>query len=62
MRIAGFLVGLLLLLLGGVWMLQGSNVVLGSVMSGQPLWLFIGGAVVAAGLGLMWFALPAGKR
>ncbi len=45
-------VGVVMLVVGGVWTLQGIGVAQGSVMTGQPVWavigvlLIIGGAVV----------------
>ena len=43
------------LLIGGVWTLQGINVIGGSFMSGQSLWLYIGLAVSAVSLfALYW--------
>jgi hypothetical protein len=42
--------GLLALVLGGVWTLQGLNVLTDSVMSGVRIWATIGPIVAAAGL------------
>jgi hypothetical protein len=53
MRIALNLVGALLMLFGGVWFLQGVNVLLGSFMSGQTRWAVIGGLAVVAGIALL---------
>lgn len=44
------IVGLVAVLLGGVWVLQGSGVLGGSVMSSSPTWLVIGVVVVVFGL------------
>ena len=55
MRIAGTIVGIILVLLGGLWILQGSNIVGGSVMSGQTQWLWIGIVVVIVGLVALWW-------
>jgi len=44
------IVGLVAVLLGGVWALQGSGVLGGSVMSGSTMWLVIGIVVALAGL------------
>ena len=44
--------GILLVLVGGLWTLQGLGVVGGSVMSGVTLWAIIGPIVALAGLGL----------
>ena len=49
-------VGVLALLVGGVWFFQGINVLLGSFMSGQPRWAIIGGVVFVGGLALLFFA------
>lgn len=50
------IVGIVLILIGGLWVLQGANVVGGSVMTGQPHWVFIGSIVVAVGLALTYWA------
>jgi hypothetical protein len=57
MRIAGVIVGIILILLGGVWILQGANVLAGSVMSGHSQWLYVGIAVVIVGAGVLWWTL-----
>lgn len=44
--------GLLLLLIGTVWTLQGLNVLGGSAMSGVTLWAVIGPVVAVLGLTL----------
>jgi hypothetical protein len=51
--------GILLVLVGALWTLQGLGVVGGSVMSGVTLWAIIGPIVVIAGLAL---ALSARRR
>lgn len=49
------IVGVLLLLVGALWTLQGLGYVGGSVMSGVTLWAVIGPIVAVAGLGLaLW--------
>ena len=55
MRIAGSVFGIILALAGALWMLQGSNVIGGSVMSGQAQWLYIGIVVLVAGLVVLWW-------
>ena len=42
--------------LGGVWVLQGINVLLGSFMSGQPKWAIIGGVLIVVGIALLFAA------
>jgi hypothetical protein len=47
-RLALNALGAFLLLLGLVWILQGTNILPGSFMTGEPLWA-AAGAVVALG-------------
>jgi len=55
MRIVLNIVGVLLVLLGSVWILQGMNVLLGSPMSGEMRWAVRGSVLVFLGLaGLVW--------
>ena len=53
MRIALNLVGILCLLTGGVWFLQGINILPGSFMTGQKKWAVYGGLLLIAGIGLL---------
>ena len=55
MRIVLNIVGVILVLLGSIWFLQGINVLPGSFMSGQIRWAVRGGILVIAGIvGLAW--------
>jgi hypothetical protein len=55
MRIVLNIVGVLLVLIGSIWFLQGINVLPGSFMSGQMRWAVRGGILVIAGVvGLVW--------
>jgi hypothetical protein len=55
MRIVLNIVGAVLVLIGGVWFLQGINVLPGSFMTGQTRWAVRGGILVFAGIaGLVW--------
>jgi hypothetical protein len=56
MRIGGNIVAVILLLLGGLWILQGANLIGGSVMSGHSQWLYIGIVLVAVSLALLWWS------
>ncbi len=56
MRIALDAVGVLLTLAGGVWFLQGINLLRGNAMSGQSQWVVIGAVVAIVGIGLLVFA------
>ena len=46
----------LVFLAGGVWFLQGINVLPGSYLTGDPQWAINGGIAMAIGVGLFWFA------
>ena len=46
----------LLMLAGGVWILQGVNILPGSYMTGDPQWAVNGAIAVLIGAGLFWFA------
>ena len=53
MRIPMMIAGVLLLLMGGVWILQGINVLPGSFMTGQTKWAVYGTIPAAIGIGLI---------
>lgn len=55
MKIVKTIVGIVLLLIGALWILQGANIVGGSVMSGQSQWLYVGIVVGLAGAGLLYW-------
>lgn len=50
------IIGVLLILTGGVWFLQGINVLPGSFMTGQIQWAIYGGLAIVIGIGLLLFA------
>jgi len=52
MQIISYVIGVVLLVLGGVWVLQGLNVIPGD-MAGQVKWAVDGAALVVIGLLLM---------
>jgi hypothetical protein len=52
-RIALNIVGILLVLFGSIWFLQGINVLPGSFMTGQIRWAVYGGIAVIAGIALL---------
>ncbi len=56
MRWALTILGVLVVLAGVVWILQGMNVLPGSVMSGNPQWAVNGTIADIIGLGLIVFA------
>lgn len=53
MRIALNVAGVLCLIVGCVWILQGLNVLPGSFMTGQTKWAVIGAVLVIAGIGIL---------
>ena len=53
MRVAVNLLGVLCLLVGSVWILQGINVIPGSFMTGQREWAVYGLVSLIAGAGLL---------
>ena len=59
MNIALNIVGVLLVILGGIWFLQGINVLPGSFMTGQTRWAVYGGIAIAGGIALL---LTASRR
>ena len=62
MRLALNIIAVLLLVVGGVWVLQGLDVLSGSAMSGQTQWLIAGIVAIIAGIGLLVFATRWQKR
>jgi hypothetical protein len=59
-RLALNALGAFLLLLGLVWILQGTNILPGSFMTGEPLWA-AAGAVVALGAISMLVVINVGR-
>lgn len=53
MKIILTIIGVLLILFGGVWILQGINVLLGSFMTGQIRWAIYGGIAAIVGIVLI---------
>jgi uncharacterized membrane protein len=53
-RVILLLGGLVLLLVGVLWTLQGLGIVGGSVMSGVTLWAIVGPVVALVGAYLLW--------
>ena len=56
MRVFLSIVGVLLILAGIVWFLQGINVLPGSFMTGNPQWAVNGGIAIIIGLGILFWA------
>ncbi len=55
MKIVWSVIGVLLILAGGVWFLQGVGVFPGSLMSGQTQWAIYGGLAILLGAGLLLY-------
>jgi hypothetical protein len=60
MRIVAYVLGVLLILAGAVWFLQGLGLLPGSFMTGQPKWAVIGGIAVLVGVALLVVARQRG--
>ncbi len=56
MKIVLNVIGVLLILPGIIFFLQGINVLPGSFMTGQTQWAINGGILIVVGAGLLWFA------
>jgi hypothetical protein len=57
MRLGSLVLGLIGLLVGAIWILQGVGVLAGSFMTGQRLWLVIGIVVAVTGVALTYRGL-----
>ncbi len=60
MRIIPVIFGVLIALAGIVWALQGIGVILGSFMSNNPPWIWIGAVTALFGVALVAFGLRYG--
>ena len=56
MRIVLQVIAGLVTLIGGVWVLQGLNILPGSFMTGDIKWAIIGAAAIISGVGLFAWA------
>jgi hypothetical protein len=56
MKVVLNIIGILLILTGAVWILQGFNLLLGSMMSGHIQYAILGLVVAVIGAGLMVYA------
>lgn len=50
------IIGVVLILMGGVWFLQGINILPGSFMTGQIQWAVYGGIALVIGIVLLVYA------
>ncbi|MEO5568111.1 MAG: hypothetical protein ABIR92_06450 [Gemmatimonadaceae bacterium] len=53
MKVTLNILGVLALLMGGTWILQGINILPGSFMTGQTRWAVYGGILLVVGLGML---------
>lgn len=58
MRFALVIIGVVMIAIGGVWILQGTTILPGSFMTGQQQWAIIGAIVLVIGI----IVLIAGAR
>jgi hypothetical protein len=56
------IIGIGLVLIGGLWFLQGVGVAKGSFMTGHGQWTVIGGVAVVLGVALIVWAVFVGRR
>ena len=56
MKILLNIIGIILILTGGTFFLQGINVLPGSYMTGDPRWAINGGVMIVVAIGLMLWA------
>ncbi|SCG64857.1 hypothetical protein [Micromonospora halophytica] len=54
--------GLLAVVVGAVWTVQGLGYVSGSVMTDQRVWAVLGPVLTLAGLGLLWRGMRSRRR
>lgn len=57
MKTALPLIGVVMILLGGIWFLQGINILPGSFMTGVAFWAFAGAVLILVGGGLIAFTV-----
>ncbi|MGS2619582.1 hypothetical protein ACVCAH_34620 [Micromonospora sp. LZ34] len=55
-------VGLLAVVVGALWTVQGLGYVSDSIMTDQRVWAVVGPVVVLIGLVVLWFGLRARRR
>jgi hypothetical protein len=56
MKITLNALGIVLILMGGIWFLQGINILPGSFMTGQIQWAVYGGIAIVLGIVLLFVA------
>lgn len=61
MQRALFVLGVIAILIGTVWMLQGVGILPGSVMTGDPFWARVGSGLMLGGLAICGLGLWLGR-
>ena len=56
MKTLFYIIGMIIILVGGTFFLQGINVLPGSYMTGDPQWAINGGIMIVIGIGLLIWA------
>ena len=56
MKTLFYIIGILLILAGAIFFLQGVNVLPGSIMTGDPQWTINGSIMIVVGIGLLVWA------
>lgn len=56
MKIVFTILGVLIILIGCVWFLQGVNILPGSVMTGDPQWSINGAIAILVGAIVIWLS------
>lgn len=56
MKIVFTILGVLVILMGCVWFLQGANILPGSVMTGDPQWSINGAIAILVGAIVIWLS------
>lgn len=61
-RVVLIVIGVIAVIIGGVFAGQGANIIPGSSMTGERMWLYIGLVILVVGVILVWLGLrrPAG--
>lgn len=59
-RIVSIVVGIIAVLVGALWIGQGSNLMHGGAMAGSKVWLIVGIVVAIVGIGLLVLGLRRG--
>ena len=62
MRVIVIVLGILILLGGIVWTFQGLGLILGSFMSNNPTWIWIGAGTIVFGVAIAAFGFFSGRR